>query len=32
MLPPAWIIVGVLALLFAAFGFAALVYEGLLDF
>jgi hypothetical protein len=30
--PPAWIIVGVLALLFAAFGFAALVYEGLLDF
>lgn len=29
---PAWIIVGVLALLFAAFGFAALVYEGLLDF
>lgn len=32
MLPPAWIVVGVLALLFAAFGFAALVYEGLLDF
>jgi hypothetical protein len=32
MLPPAWIIVGVLALLFAAFGFAALLYEGLLDF
>ena len=32
MLPPAWILVGVLALLFAAFGFAALVYEGLLDF
>lgn len=32
MLPPAWIIVGVLALLFAAFGFAALVFEGLLDF
>jgi hypothetical protein len=30
--PPAWIIVGVLALLFAAFGFAALLYEGLLDF
>ena len=30
--PPAWIIVAVLALLFAAFGFAALVYEGLLDF
>ena len=30
--PPAWIIFGVLALLFAAFGFAALVYEGLLDF
>ncbi len=30
--PPVWIIVGVLALLFAAFGFAALVYEGLLDF
>lgn len=30
--PPAWIIVGILALLFAAFGFAALVYEGLLDF
>ena len=29
---PAWIIVGVLALLFAAFGFAALVYEGVLDF
>ena len=29
---PAWIIVGVLALLFAAFGFAALVYEGILDF
>lgn len=32
MPPPAWIIVGVLALLFAAFGFAALLYEGLLDF
>jgi hypothetical protein len=32
MLPPAWIVVGVLALLFAAFGFAALVYEGVLDF
>jgi hypothetical protein len=32
MLPPAWIVVGVLALLCAAFGFAALVYEGLLDF
>lgn len=32
MRPPVWIIVGVLALLFAAFGFAALVYEGLLDF
>ena len=32
MPPPAWIIVGVLALLFAAFGFVALVYEGLLDF
>ncbi|HKC47134.1 MAG TPA: J domain-containing protein [Gemmatimonadales bacterium] len=31
-LPLAWIIVGVLALLFAAFGFAALFYEGLLDF
>lgn len=30
--PPAWIIVVVLALLFAAFGLAALVYEGLLDF
>lgn len=30
--PPAWIIFAVLALLFAAFGFAALVYEGLLDF
>ena len=30
--PPAWIIVGVLALLFAAFGVAALFYEGLLDF
>jgi hypothetical protein len=30
--PPAWIIFGLLALLFAAFGFAALVYEGLLDF
>ncbi|HTH66049.1 MAG TPA: J domain-containing protein [Gemmatimonadales bacterium] len=29
---PAWIIFGLLALLFAAFGFAALVYEGLLDF
>jgi len=32
MPPPAWIIVGVLALLFAAFGFAALLYEGVLDF
>lgn len=32
MPPPAWIIVAVLALLFAAFGFVALVYEGLLDF
>ncbi|HKE89780.1 MAG TPA: J domain-containing protein [Gemmatimonadales bacterium] len=31
-LPPAWIIVGVLTLLFAVFGFAALVYEGVLDF
>jgi Tfp pilus assembly protein PilN len=31
MPPLAWIIVGVLALLFAAFGFAALLYEGLLD-
>jgi DnaJ domain len=30
--PPAWIILGALALLFAAFGFAALVYEGFLDF
>lgn len=30
--PPAWIILGLVALLFAAFGFAALVYEGLLDF
>jgi DnaJ-like protein len=30
--PPAWIIFGLLALLFAAFGLAALVYEGLLDF
>jgi hypothetical protein len=30
--PPAWIIFGLLALLFAAFGFAALIYEGLLDF
>lgn len=30
--PPAWIIFGLLALLFAVFGFAALVYEGLLDF
>ncbi len=30
--PPAWIIFALLALLFAAFGFAALVYEGLLDF
>ncbi len=30
--PQAWIIFGLLALLFAAFGFAALVYEGLLDF
>ena len=31
--PPAvWIIVGVLALLFAAFGVAALFHEGLLDF
>ena len=30
--PPGWIIIGILALLFAAFGFAALVYEGLLDF
>ena len=30
--PPAWIIFGLLALLFALFGFAALVYEGLLDF
>lgn len=30
--PPAWIAVGILALLFAAFGFAALVYEGFLDF
>jgi len=29
---PAWIILGLVALLFAAFGFAALVYEGLLDF
>jgi Tfp pilus assembly protein PilN len=32
MPPLAWIIVGVLVLLFAAFGFAALLYEGLLDF
>jgi DnaJ-like protein len=32
MPPPAWVVVAVLALLFAAFGFAALVYEGLLDF
>jgi DnaJ-like protein len=32
MPPPAWIIVGVIALLFAAFGFAALVWEGVLDF
>ncbi|HET9708685.1 MAG TPA: J domain-containing protein, partial [Gemmatimonadales bacterium] len=32
MPPPAWIVVGLLALLFAACGFAALVYEGLLDF
>ena len=30
--PPAWIVVGILALLFAAFGVAALVYEGFLDF
>ena len=30
--PPAWILLGVLALLFAAFGFAALVFEGYLDF
>ena len=30
--PPAWLIFGLLALLFAAFGFAALVYEGLLEF
>lgn len=30
--PPAWIILGLVALLFAVFGFAALVYEGLLDF
>lgn len=30
--PPAWIVVGVLALLFAVFGVAALVYEGILDF
>ena len=30
--PPGWIIVAVLALLFAAFGFVALIYEGLLDF
>ena len=30
--PPAWILFGLLALLFAVFGFAALVYEGLLDF
>lgn len=32
MPPAAWIVVGVLALLFAAFGVAALFYEGLLDF
>lgn len=30
--PPAWILFGLLALLFAVFGFAALVYEGLLEF
>jgi hypothetical protein len=30
--PPAWLIFAAIALLFAAFGFAALVYEGLLDF
>jgi hypothetical protein len=30
--PPAWIVVGALALLAAVFGFAALVYEGVLDF
>ncbi len=30
--PPAWIIFGALALLVAAFGVVALVYQGLLDF